>query len=622
MRGGAEGIRGMAAGGTRAWWNRRIAWPGCVCALVAGCAGSGAERPVLESPAARLGAVATGREILPVAARVDVITGVRSVVPVTIGPEVDGAQAVVVKLDDGRSPPAVLRRIEIAPELDLAATGAWSPPTGVWRVLGPGEGPREGAATVWVLAVDLPPDALGQGLWVNGKRWELNWEASPEMLAAQHPELRWESPVKPEARRSPMFAKLAEPDRLSPARRWRYRLAMDGLRSLTGGRASIVDATSAVSSFEDPLLESMAVESEARWAAALAGLRLTHPDLARRVAARLALVVEFTGALGRRDGGAVYAPAWVSDQDGLERLVSDLHDPNLPPKRRAQRAEAWLEAQPAAVGWVLDDARATDASTGGALSTLGIGNLTEVSTLGWVSQDRPGGSPAVAPIGAASARVFTLASERSAAARTGAQQPVVFHAGSWKSGGSVAPARVGVTPPGLTIGPLLPDWTMTDWVGVSARLMVVEPEWATGAMLFRGPAGPSSAGSAGGPVLSGWTLYVECKRPTGGVEGPQEFIRVWLGPTGRARLVVRAGPEEASAGPGVSVVTEPGRWAARIEIPESCVEPDGTLRLGIERGDARGVHSAWPRRMLPWQTEPGRLAVDTGSWSGISAGRE
>ncbi|MCC6677355.1 MAG: hypothetical protein IT436_09440 [Phycisphaerales bacterium] len=599
----------------------------CAGMLGAGCGGA-AERPVklLDSPAARAGAVAQGREILPVAARVDVITGVRSVVAVTIGPEVDTKQPVVVKLDDGRSPPALLRRIEITPEVDI---GSWAPPAGVWRVLGPADVQREGAAVVWVLAVDLPPDGLGQGLWVNGKRWELNWAASPEMLAAQHPELRWESPVKPEARASPMLAKLVEPDRLSPARRWRYRLAMDGLRSLTGREASIVDATSAGTAFEDPLLESLAEETDARWAAALANLRLTNPDVARRLAARLALVVEFTGALGRRDGSAIHAPAWVADQDDLERLVSDLLDPNLPAKRRAARASAWLEAQAPGVGWVVDDARAGDAVSGASLSTVGIANLTEVSTLGWVALDRASQAPGMTPVGAAAARAFTLPGERAAtaAAYAEAQHKLTFHAGSWKSAGTVMSGRLGVMPPGLTIGPLLPDWTMADWAGASKRPMVVEAEWATAAMLFKGPPPVGTAagarGSADGPALSGWTLYIECRRPVGGVEGPQEFIRVWLGPTGRSRLVVRAGPEDAEGtSPGVHVVREAGRWALRFDIPGSCIEPDGTLRLGLERGDARGVHSAWPRRMLPWQSEPGRLAIDTGAWSGISAERE
>lgn len=578
----------------------------------AGCAAS--ERPVRPSPAARAGAVATEREILPVATRVDVITGVQSVVAVTVGPEVEPGGPVVVKLDDGRSPPALLRRVEVTPEVDL---GSWAPPPGVWRVLGPAEAARDGAAVVWVLSVDLPPDGLGQGLWVNGKRWELNWLPSPRMLANQHPELAWESPVKPEARRSPTLARLMEPDRLSPARRWRYRLAMDGFKSLTGRAASIVDAASGGAAFDEPVLEAMAVEGEARWATALAQLRLSHPDVARRLAARLALVVEFTGALGRRDGTAVHAPAWVTGQESLERLVTELLDPNLSPRRRAARAEAWLADQRPALGWVVDDARATDAIAGGLLATVGIANLTEVATLGWVSVEPQAQAPSMSPVGAAAARSFTLAGERDARAGTAAEalHRLMFHAGSWKDEGAVMSARLGVTPPGLTIGPLLPDWTMADWVGASSRPMVVEAEWSTGAMLFRGPAGEGAGGS--------WMLYVECRRPEAGVESPQEFIRVWLGPTGRARLVVRASPEEsAENSAGASVVKEPGRWAARIEIPASCIEPDGTLRVGIERGDSRGVHSAWPRRMLPWQAEPGRLAVDTTAWSGMTGGRE
>ncbi len=103
---------------------------------------------------------------------------------------------------------------------------------------------------------------------------------------------------------------------------------------------------------------------------------------------RLALVVEFSGDLGRRDGVPVYVPAWAVGSDELDALLEELLNPNLKADRRAQRAEAWLAARPTAVGWVIDDARAGDAVTGVSLSTVGVANLTDVSTLGWVSSER------------------------------------------------------------------------------------------------------------------------------------------------------------------------------------------------------------------------------------------
>lgn len=606
----------------------RSARAGLACLLTAvlaagglGCASgskSGNETTSVRRSAAMTGTTASTAGITPVHDRLDIITGVRAVIPVNVGAGVDPKRPVIAKLDDGRAPATQLRRIEILPASD---PGQWAPPTGSWRVLEAADEPRPGSASMWVLAVELPPDGLGQGLWVNGQRWELNWIASAEMLSAQHPELRWTSPLKPEARTSPGLAKLIEPDRTSPLRRWRYRLAVDGFASLTGRVASIVDATSSAVAFSDPLIESMANEMDQRWAAGLGRLRFTHADLARRLSMRLALVVEFSGDLGRRDGVPVYAPAWAVGSDQLDALLSDLLDPNLKADRRAKRAEAWLADRPTAVGWVIDDARAGDALAAASLSTVGIANLTDVSTLGWVSSERVTNTPSMTPIGSAMAKAITFNAERAVTATTAAAAswPVDFHAGAWQASGSITCAKLSVMPPGLTVGPLLADWTMTDWLGEGSAAASVGGEWATAAMLYK--ARPGERGTSPGAAASGWTLYVECRRPEGANE-VGEFVRVWLGPTGRARLVVRLSPEDGEANSGAGVVREPGRWAFRVEIPEGCIEPDGTLRLGVERGDGRGIHSAWPRRMLPWQIEPGRLAVDTRAWSGLAADRE
>ena len=52
-------------------------------------------------------------------------------------------------------------------------------------------------------------------------------------------------------------------------------------------------------------------------------------------------------------------------------------------------------------------------------------------------------------------------------------------------------------------------------------------------------------------------------------------------------------------------------------LPPHAIEPSGVLRLGVERLDERGVRSAWPRALLPWESEPGRAAIDTRGWERI-----
>jgi hypothetical protein len=98
---------------------------------------------------------------------------------------------------------------------------------------------------------------------------------------------------------------------------------------------------------------------------------------------------------------------------------------------------------------------------------------------------------------------------------------------------------------------------------------------------------------------------------------------------GRPRLVLRVGEsgyahvesklgaagEDTGSDPvRVSVVSRPGKWVCQIPLPAICFESDGTLRIGLERIDPRGTRSAFPRPMLPWQSEPGRVAIDTSTW--------
>lgn len=59
----------------------------------------------------------------------------------------------------------------------------------------------------------------------------------------------------------------------------------------------------------------------------------------------------------------------------------------------------------------------------------------------------------------------------------------------------------------------------------------------------------------------------------------------------------------------VRVVRTSDRWSFRLPIPAECIEPSGEIRLGITRTDLAGTRAAWPRPMLPWQDEPGRLSL-------------
>jgi hypothetical protein len=65
------------------------------------------------------------------------------------------------------------------------------------------------------------------------------------------------------------------------------------------------------------------------------------------------------------------------------------------------------------------------------------------------------------------------------------------------------------------------------------------------------------------------------------------------------------------------VADQPDRWSVSVPIPREALEPGGVLRLGITRRDGRGLRTAWPRRMMPWEHEPSRAVVNLKTWSGL-----
>ncbi|MGQ0627890.1 MAG: hypothetical protein ACT4PL_07290, partial [Phycisphaerales bacterium] len=205
-----------------------------------------------------------------------------------------------------------------------------------------------------------------------------------------------------------------------------------------------------------------------------------------------------------------------------------------------------------------------------------------------------------------------------------------------------APVAAG---PGVGLGPLKSDLTMPAWLaacsattndplpgaGASAP-SAAEPGWSSAATLLRRTIGPSDAPA---PGLREWVLYIESTRLDEALTDPSahdspapaDEVRVWLGPysgADRPPVVVLTIPER---GPCTMVdpqgvvttidverVTRPGRWSAWVLIPARAIDREQRLRIGLERTDPRGVHTGWPRAMMPFQTEPARAVIDLSSW--------
>ena len=319
------------------------------------------------------------------------------------------------------------------------------------------------------------------------------------------------------------------------------------------------------------------------------------------------------------------APAWPTDQANLDALLADLLSQRLEPAQKAERAAAWLDAQPAGAAWVIDDAGLREADSGRSLATCGVANLLERTTLAWADAGGSTGSPELSTIDAFSLGQVAAAAPVQATPRPA---PVHVHAGKWSVERMLAPGRLPASPPGARADALLGDWTMGAWLGGTVDdSMEGEAAWA-GAALVR---------KASGDGASTWWVYVECRSPgmkPGDEEpaGPRESVRVWLGPLGHPTAVLHASSsgvvvDEAAVDQGLGSLRQArvsrgqGTWVAEVPIPERCIESDGTIRMAIERMDSRGRRSTWPRPMLPWQTEPGRIAVDLTAWGDASAAK-
>jgi hypothetical protein len=236
----------------------------------------------------------------------------------------------------------------------------------------------------------------------------------------------------------------------------------------------------------------------------------------------------------------------------------------------------------------------------------------------------------------------------------GGGSELAVRVGEWSSTRTVIGQRVRVVPPGLRIGPMLADWSMAEAgeqamvrpgrAGTGVALPRADPAFDAQGRLYREPGGGGGGGvggdrDAGRGVGGSWTVYMECRRPAG-VSGSTDRLTLWFGPAGAggsasaATLSVtdtgeitwrvgggRGGP--AMQGAGTARVTRlSDRWIVWIPVPPAVIEraaareggASGVVQIGVVREDARGVRTAWPRPMLPWSTEPGRVASDLSAW--------
>jgi hypothetical protein len=593
--------------------------------------------------------------IVPEDSPLTVIPARRIVAPVSDLGEVGLALERALKVndarfDDGRASDAALYRVTIEQTAPAAGLPAWLRAPARWS-FAPAD-PRErrkpsDPPSTLALVFTAPEDAVGQGLWIGGKRLSLSWLPRPASMARELPASAW-APVIPERfRRSSTLLTLLAPEARSPLYRWRFRLLVEGLQPPAPGDPSGLR-------FDDDVAEALATLTEDRWRVALGRLIDADPLTADRLRWRIAAMV---------DTGLEVFPAWPTSDAELSALLTDLLRPGLSASQVIYRAEGWINSQPSAIVWTLDDAAGREARTQRPLCTLGIANLTPVAQLAW-AEDGRAAAPDLVKVDAWGVAEITAAVPlrsgfNDALPETPKPVKIGVRAGDWRTSATTLPGTLDVRPPGLSIGPLFSEWSMDEWLRGSDTAAPCAPG-TTALLQFRGSLTPSAS------TRRGWTLLLECRtapeprardqssrvdadKPVDAPAPGVDRVRLWFGPRLATRAIIsvdsRGGitseplptplapvpdPPRVPAPPGVSHRGE-GRWMCELEIPPDCLEADGTLLLAIERFDGsaeapaeassaswRGtaVRSSWPRPMLPWQREPGRAAIDLSAWSG------
>ena len=585
-----------------------------VLGAATGCSDSGGESVTAFEPVApellsdpRFGVYPTRR--------VDAVLGLPLVIQIELAGNYQPEDVGQVVLDDGRAIETRVVWIGVKPG---ERSGSWLEPAGEWTArtmeeVAGGSVPR-GEFGAWVILLDPPIDAVGQGLWIAGRRHSVNWLPDPSVVASRVSARAWLSPLSTEMRESQRLRFLVEPERRSPFRRWRYSLMVGEISPRVERRVVEIDGRirrlSSVVLWDSgeltgEVLELLASQRESKWAIGLARLDQADNRLAEEVRQRLCAIVDF--------GAGELAPLWPLDTEGMDRLLSDLLDQRLQPRERARRARLWLDDQATMAAWVVSDAPRSDAVTGASVSTIAVANMAYESKLASVQTRSAAGVSELSSLEALSARAYEVTC-RSA---VGEIPAVVTRVGDDERVLAVGGVDLKARPPGLRIDQFFGDWSLRTLQAGAVPAMPGGDSSGTGALLYREPAGR-------------WMLYIECATPNR--DQAEESIRVTLGPEGApGDLVIKLSPGSepevefergvqmfAPFVPDVEIQTFPGGWYARLVVPERSIESNGDrLRLGLERIDGLGRRSAWPRPMLPWQGACGRAAVDLTTWGGL-----
>lgn len=575
-----------------------------------------------------LGGPVLAQNIQPLTDRVDAIVTHPLIMPVKVEDPSKLKSGIKVRLDDGRTIPA---RAYFVWSRGTRASLGWTRSTPNWNSIG---ADRYGRSTpkedgTWIAIIDLPIDAVGQGIWIEEVRYEPNWLPDPMRViletSSRDDDGFWDPALSEYQTESPLVQTATANLRADPFNRWRAQLLTDGFNPSNSNNASSAHTDRELTAIHTDLLQSkssavlnqIADHFASRWQIILGRIWLIDPAVARRLKARLAQTATTL------DGTVV--PLWIDDTAQLSALAHDLLSPFVNDELRVERITAWLDAQPQSMSWVVDDTGHPSrfpVTLSPTIGMLGLRDTLNDSQANLARIQSFGISPIVEMLepGMLTERILPSPSGLfSPKTQADDHRELSIQIGRDRSSIKVLGSIPQATPPGVLVGPLLTDWTLQAF---STRRS------ALGAL-------PLNSQRVAGMVHRiapldepdhhvGWKLYLECAIDDSDASDDAS-IGIWIGPMNATRiawsisrslgLVEMRSDADLAPDPVYSSVEDGDRWIIELDIPPRAISDDGFLILGLTREDGN-TRSSWPRRMMPWQTEPGRFVIDTTAWNG------
>jgi hypothetical protein len=442
---------------------------------------------------------------------------------------------------------------------------------------------------------------------------------------------------------------LALPLASIPSERWRARLILEACREPV---PPIVGSMS--QGPIDAALVELADQLEARWFAAVGRLSLADEALARELAARLCTIVVSEQHV---------LPFFVPTDPQELQLCAQLLQADRSRDGLIRAAREFIASRPNALAWVDDDAALIaiepsrdennpDANAAASPSQMHFkarvwaANLSATSGLAVLAMSW-GASTAPQELPGYSALELTtlppLATNPAAAeapvdenTRSATATQLAARLGSTSTTLTTIKRALLVRPPGFDVPQLAADWSLASLSRGSPDLPQPDDDstfpvgvtYTTNARLFF----DDSAINLDPTQPKGkWMLFIQCRQGAGELN-TDDRVTIHLGPAFADLATLTLTPRgiltdlsaKGRSTPPMTLNTvltpadparqTPAQWTAWVPLPSGAVESSGLLRIAITRTDPRGVRSTFPRPMLPWQIQPGRLPLDTTSW--------